>query len=506
MAALGDLRMTNFWKRLSLTGKIFTAIALTSTIIVVVMAVLVGLNMRAGFARYLVQAEINRFDQLEQALAEAHNENTPGWPELVAAPRQWKKFVRVNFRPGRGPRSSLENSENSQPRENRRRPKRDDPLRLAARISLLGDKGEFLVGSTSKGRLFVQRPIMAIGAPDGAKPIGWIGLSAPKGAAGPADSVFLWGQLRSLILASLLALALSAFAAFILARQFLVPVKVLANGARALAAGDYANRMKNGRHDELGDLIAHYNSLAESLEAAENAERQWITDTSHELQTPLAVLRAEIEALQDGVRKPTESVLDSLHASIMRLSHLVGDLNTLSRTREGGFSLAPVRLDLRDILEEAIEHARLGFKHANLEFKYQFSDPLILDCDRHRIRQLIDNLLENARRYTSAPGEVVLTVESDGISLSLCIEDTAPCPPDNSLKHLFERFYRVEASRSREHGGSGLGLSICQAIVKAHGGTIQAERSLLGGLKISVLLPHNANSKSIDGKKNAAQS
>lgn len=495
--------MIKFWKRLSLTGKIFTAVATTSTIIVIVMAVLVGLNMRAGFARYLVQAEINRFDELEQALAATHKATAPGWPELTETPRKWRLFVKNNVRPGRGRKAFQSSGDDVSPPPARPRPRRDDPLRLAARISLLDANGDYLVGSKRRGPLFAQRPITAVGAPEGAAPIGWIGLSPPQGAAGPADSVFLRGQIRSLVLASIFALALSAVAAFFLARQFLVPVKSLAGGARALASGDYANRMKNDRYDELGDLIEHFNSLAENLEAAENSERQWITDTSHELQTPLAVLRAEIEALQDGVRQPTDSVLAGLHTSIMRLSHLVGDINTLSRTREGGFSLSPVSCDLRDIIDDAVEDAKPGFDASDLVFEVTCDEPLMLDCDRHRIRQLLDNLLENARRYTTGPGKVILVAKSEAASISICLEDTSPCPPESVIDRLFERFYRVEASRSREYGGSGLGLSICQAIANAHGGTITAQQSSLGGLKIIVQLPHTHRPHKKERAKNA---
>lgn len=479
-----------FWKRLSLTGKIFAAIALTATLIVVVMAVLVGLNMKAGFARYVVQAEINRFDDLEQALAEAHDSQIPGWPELVSSRKAWREFIRDNFRPKRARRANKQRADNERPKQRgNKRPRPEDPLRLNARISLLDANGDFLIGTANGGPHFVTRAIVAENQPDGSTPIGWIGLAAPSGAAGAADAVFLWEQLKSLVLVSLVALALSAFAAFVLARQFLAPVKALEHGARALAAGNYDSRMTHDRHDELGSLIDHYNVLAKSLEAAENAERQWITDTSHELQTPLAVLRAEIEALQDGVRKPTETVLAGLHASVMRLSHLVGDLNTLSRTREGGFSLALSEVDLSDIIDEAAELAGPGFTDAELTFRETHAGPLVIECDRHRIRQLLDNLLENSRRYTSSPGSIVLTAHSDETEVFLRIEDTAPCPPVEKIEHIFERFYRAEASRSRAHGGSGLGLAICQAIVKAHAGRIEASASTMGGLRIDVALP-----------------
>lgn len=124
-----------------------------------------------------------------------------------------------------------------------------------------------------------------------------------------------------------------------------------------MKAGDFTARIQLRRHDELGVLIDHHNALAATLEAADNAERQWITDTSHELQTPLANLRAEIEAIQDGVRKPTESVIASLHASVMRLSRLVGDLNTLSRTREGALAIQPQWTNISGTIEAAVAEA-----------------------------------------------------------------------------------------------------------------------------------------------------
>lgn len=478
------------WRRLSLTTKMFIAIALTSAIIVAVMAGMVALNMRAGFSHYLLQAEINRFDGLVQALSQAHKPGQSGWPELVGHPRKWHRFVGRNFRPGR--RRLAPGTTGIRPDLQRPNRPRRDPLQLAARISLLNANRDLLAGRRLQGRNFIDRPITAPHAAQNAPPLGWLRLAEPLGARRSADSVFLSGQLQSLMLAALLAVLLSALTAWLLARQFLAPVRQLAKGAQTLAAGNFSARIPNGRHDELGALIEHYNSLAESLEAADKAERQWITDTSHELQTPLAVMRAEIEALQDGVREPDRKTFANLHDSVMRLSHLVGDLNALARTREGKLSLSLVKTDLNAIIRDAIDHHEPAINKAGLKLTSDLSGSLQICCDKLRIRQLVDNILENSRRYTTAPGKINVLTHAADHTVTLTIEDSAPSPPPDSLAQIFDRFYRVEPSRSRKHGGSGLGLAICKAITKAHGGKIYAAGSTNGGLKITVQLPVRA--------------
>jgi two-component system sensor histidine kinase BaeS len=346
-----------------------------------------------------------------------------------------------------------------------------------------------LAGPEDSGGLVATRPITVTDADGQGVTVGWIALAAPEGGVVTADSVFLAGQFRALILSALLAIVVSAIAAFLLARQFLAPVRTLLRGTEVLAAGDYGTRMANPRQDEFGELIDHFNALAESLEAAERAERQWLSDASHELQTPLAVLRAEIEALQDGVRQPDEKTLSEMNASILRLSNLVGDLNALSHAREGKLLAAMADDDLSAIVKAAAEAARPRLSEAGLSLETGIDGPLAFRCDRGRIRQLVDNLLENARRYTTAPGRVSISLARVGGGLTLIVEDTAPAPPEEAMSKLFDRFYRADASRARQLGGSGLGLAICRAIVVAHGGTIAARRSALGGLAVRVVFP-----------------
>lgn len=239
----------------------------------------------------------------------------------------------------------------------------------------------------------------------------------------------------------------------------------------------------------MGDLIGHYNRLAETLARTSQAEHEWISNTSHELQTPLAVLRAQIEALQDGVRQPDAETLAEMHAAQMRLSRLVHDLKILPFSRDAEFMADLRREDLVEISKEAVEIARPALEAAGLDIECSFPEALPLRCDRLRVAQVIDNLLQNAARYTDAPGKVRLVIRRRDGFAHVSIDDTPPTAPDGALPRLFDRFYRAEGSRSRALGGSGLGLSVSKAIVEAHGGTITAAVSDLGGLNVTFTLP-----------------
>lgn len=357
------------------------------------------------------------------------------------------------------------------------------------RLILLDAQGTRVAGGDPAGGTPEETvPILAPDAPDGA-PIGWLGITAPGQIQSQTDALFLRSQFRALILAALVALALSGVAAALLARQFLVPIRALERGAKRLAGGEYSARIPDDRGDELGQLIGHYNALAESLEAAERAQSQWISDTSHELQTPLAVLRAHIEALQDGVRQADPATLATMEDAVTRLTRLIADLRLLSEWREGALTAHAGPPDLSALVRDAISATRGQVAAAGLELTADIAEPIPLVCDAGRIRQVLDNLLANSLRHTDAPGTIRLRAWRSDDRAFLTVDDTPPAPPEPDLPRLFDRFYRTDASRSRASGGSGLGLAICKAIVEAHGGQIRAARSALGGLHVQVILP-----------------
>lgn len=481
--------------RKSLAAQIFVAIAATAVLIIAIMAMLVAFSMRDGFAQYLLRGELAQFDTLEQALIEAHVSDAKGWPEFANDPNRWKEFVGAHFLPlGRegGWRPERPNG----PPPDRlagprppRGPVRGGRLLISGRLMLLDPDGAHIIGAKERAGLFEQRAICVDANCQDGELLGYIGLNAPLSYAKGSDSFFLRRQYNSLGLSALLAVLLSAIAAFFVARQILVPIRQLEAGAKTMAAGDYSTRIRQGRSDELGQLIGHYNALAVTLERIDKAEREWISNTSHELQTPLATLRAQIEAVQDGVRKPDADTLAGMHAAMMRLSRLIQDIKILSHSREGGLITALHPEDLNGIVREAANTARPQLEMKEIDLELDLQGKVLLMCDRVRMGQVIDNLLQNAARYTNGPGHVRLRVRDIGGKVILRVEDTPPAPPAMDMPKLFDRFYRAESSRSRAFGGSGLGLSVCRAIVEAHGGTIAAEPSSMGGLLVNITLP-----------------
>ncbi|MBK1730654.1 ATP-binding protein [Thiococcus pfennigii] len=302
---------------------------------------------------------------------------------------------------------------------------------------------------------------------------------------------FLKRQTEALLVIAAGMIALSAMLALVLARRLTHRLFAFQSAARQLAAGDYGARVTAAGHDELGRLGADINALAEALELNEQARRQWVADISHELRTPLALLRAELEALQDGVRPLDRDAIDSLLTDTLRLGRLVDDLYELSMTDLGALSYRKEPVEPGAIIEADVESFTTRYAAAGLtlHLERRLGAPVTMLADPHRLSQLVRNLLQNSLQYTDPGGGLTVTLQRDAQALICDFEDTAPGVPGEALAHLFDRLYRVDASRSRHTGGAGLGLAICQNIVAAHGGTIRARPARGGGLWIRIRLP-----------------
>jgi two-component system sensor histidine kinase BaeS len=330
-----------------------------------------------------------------------------------------------------------------------------------------------------------RRPIVVDG-----RTVGYLGVArSPR----PSDAMALafLEQLRSslwLIVAA--AVALSALAAVLLARHFRQPILQLADGAGALAGGRYDVRLPAVRSDELGELARHFNALAQQLESAESARRQWVADTSHELRTPLAVLRAQLEALQDGVRSATPETLEAMLRQVLALNKLIDELYALARADVGALDCKPAPLDLWAFAAAHAQGFAARLQAAGLTLAFGARPPRTLAlADPDRLRQVLDNLFENSLRYTAPGGSIAVHAQAEGGQLQLLIDDSAPGVPDGALARLAERFYRVDASRSRAHGGAGLGLALCRRLLEAQGGSLTFAHSPLGGLRVILSLP-----------------
>nr|WP_235538052.1 ATP-binding protein [Pelomonas sp. Root1217] len=230
--------------------------------------------------------------------------------------------------------------------------------------------------------------------------------------------------------------------------------------------------------------------MAEALQRLESSRQRWIAELSHELRTPLAVLRGEVEALVDGIRPLDSTALTSLQEEIKRLSRLVEDFHLLATSELRSLPcefepVAPVAL-----LQAALERIAPRARARGLVIEATL--PQVLPAaywDAVRISQLLANLLENSLRYTEAPGLLQVSARSLGTAIEVRIEDTPPGVAEAELDRLFDPLYRVDPSRSRAFGGSGLGLAIARAIALAHGGGLHAEASALGGLAMVLTLP-----------------
>lgn len=291
--------------------------------------------------------------------------------------------------------------------------------------------------------------------------------------------------------AGIVVLALLGLAAWIFARHLLAPIRDLRRGARRIAEGRFDTRVPVRRADELGELARHFNAMAERLAQGEESRRAWIADASHELRTPLAVLRAEIEALQDGVRTADAATFARLHKQVKQLATLVDDLRLTLHQEPGRGGMEDRPFAPLAVLEETIAAFRERYAAAGLaiEVAGTLDKRRLMRGDARRLAQVFANLFENTRRYTDAGGRLRIAVEAGAERLTLRFDDTAPAPPADALPHLFERFFRAESSRNRTLGGSGLGLAICRTLVEAHGGRIDAAASELGGLAVRIELP-----------------
>lgn len=320
--------------------------------------------------------------------------------------------------------------------------------------------------------------------------IGYLGYLREHQLGDELDQIFAREQRNSLIYAALGLLLISALIAWPLAAWLVRPIRQLTLGADQLAAGDYAIRLPTTRRDELGDLAENFNRLAETLEQNLEARQQWIAEISHELRTPVAILRGEIEAIQDKIRPASEQNMGSLHQEVGRLNQLIDDLHELTMADLGALNYQMGEVDLAELLRECIDNHETALANSGLEVRIQGGKQAVKVLgDDSRLMQVLDNLLQNSLRYTQAPGQIVIRLARQGRQVGLKWSDTAPGVKDEDLPRLFDRLYRAEKSRSRKLGGSGLGLAITEKIIQAHQGSIRASHSSLGGLSIALILP-----------------
>ncbi len=365
---------------------------------------------------------------------------------------------------------------------------------MGQRLRLADAEGNLLVDtadSNPAGKLSATEMEDAIALKVDGRTVGYL---LPEGGMGynQGDETFLVGRItNAALLAGLIAGVLALLLATYLAYQLLRPVQELTVAAQHMAAGDLSQRVTvRSKDDELAALGIAFNQMADSLQKAEQSRRAMTADVAHELRNPLAVQRANLEALQDGRYPLTPENLAPILEQNQLLTRLVDDLRTLALADSGQLTLVRTPTNLLDLVPRVIERFLPQADSRSIRIETQFPESLPrLELDAQRIEQILNNLLSNALRYTPDGGRVIVGLTAHPGQVNLTVRDSGPGIPPESLPYIFDRFYRAERSRNRAEGGTGLGLAIARQLAQAHGGSLSAANHPEGGAVFTLTLP-----------------
>jgi signal transduction histidine kinase len=295
---------------------------------------------------------------------------------------------------------------------------------------------------------------------------------------------------RSLLLGGSVAIAIALLLTFVLSRRMTSPIGALAKAAKRLGRGDLSQRVQLGSKGEVAALAQAFNTMAADLEHDEQLRRNLVADVAHELRTPLSNIQGYLEAIRDRVMKPNAATIRSLNEEVALLSRLVNELQDLSLAEAGELKLVYQAEDITKLVKQAVTPLQPQLTAKELSLSLDLPDNLPpVNIDWQQVNQVLHNLLENAVAYTHKGGTINVAAAKQGDWVEVSVSDTGEGIPAEDLPNIFERFYRVDKSRARVTGGSGLGLTIAKRLVEAHGGTIKVQSKLGKGSRFSFTIP-----------------
>jgi signal transduction histidine kinase len=365
---------------------------------------------------------------------------------------------------------------------------------MGQRLLLADATGAVVAGSRqaeNRGKLTSTELAASIPLNAGGKIVGYLYITGGMGINAGYGQQLLSRLNRGVVIAGFIAGGLGLLLALGLAYTLLRPVRELTVAAQKLAEGDLTQRVPIHGDDELATLGKTFNQMADSLQSAEESRRLMTADIAHELRTPLAVQRANLEALQDGVYPLTVENLSPVIEQNHMLAHLVEDLRTLALADAGQIVLERIPTDLTSLAMRIVEHfqPQATAQQARMNMLPPVAPLPLIPLDPIRVEQMLTNLLSNALRYTPQGGQIDVAVTASPKVARLTVHDSGPGIPEEALPFIFERFYRVDKSRSRTEGGSGLGLAIARNLARAHGGELTATNHASGGALFTLTLP-----------------
>ncbi len=501
--------------QLRLFHKLFFLVALTALIASLAMAGVMSLNLSRGFADYLDARDEEMLDGLvssiNTSLATDGNREAleDGDLTLAEAIRSMARTGQIrglrNPRPRRQadrprPANSIDIDrvetapDGPPPRERQLRrgrpPPPPPPDSFGPRLLIFDADNVQIIGPPppkgDRGSNMIERDIEVDGTMWGTARL------LPRGPSPDnVDARFLRSQYIGSAILTIVLLILAGVAALWFARAGAKRLGDMQKATDAIAHGDLEARVTTKGSDEIAAMGENINVMAASLAKLDGARRRWLAEIGHELRTPLTVLVGELDALQDGVRPINMAAVQSLSDEAKLLSRLVEDLHFLAISDLSG---PPCQFDHTDaavLIKNVAVRFAPQMKKAGLQLDIDLGayKSMPVYWDNTRIEQLLGTLLTNSERYTDAPGTVRIGLKREDEMVSIAIEDSPPGVPAEHLPHLFEPLYRLDEARNRATGGSGLGLAVSKTIVRAHGGTITAAPSPMGGLLVEVCLP-----------------
>lgn len=314
--------------------------------------------------------------------------------------------------------------------------------------------------------------------------VGTLDARVPQATIPAVDKDFQ-SSVNRLLAAGALAAALVALSAGVYtARRATAPVAELTHAADDLAAGRRDRRATTIPDNEIGQLATAFNTMADRVEKEDGLRRAFAADVAHELRTPLAIQRSELEAIQDGIREPTDKVIGSLHDENLRLTRLVADLEALASADAAAFTLEREPVSLTELVTAAVTGLAGAFTEAGITLHTDL-DEVLVDGDPVRLRQIVTNQLTNALKFVPSGGTVTVGLREEDAWAVLRVTDTGPGIPSDELPRVFDRFFR---SRSARADGSGIGLAVAAELTAAHGGTLTADSEVGRGTTFTTRL------------------
>ena len=456
--------------------KLFLASSMSFLVVIGLILFVIQWRFQQDLTRYINNIETNQLEIFASELEDYYAE-VQTWDFLESNPR----IAELILRESRSFDQNIIIAPRAMRERRRFRFSFDEPkdTRAMGRLILLNQEREVIIGAKELPENLIQIPINFEN-----EVVGILALLPSNKLFENIDVQFADAQRQALYLSGFVALLIAAIISLILTQNISGPIRKLARATRSLISGEFKTRVNITNKDELGKLSRDFNILAKTLDKEAESADKWLADISHELRTPLAILKSELEAIEDGIREFDEETLNSLTHEVKRINTLVNDLYELSLSDLGAMKYQMLETDIKTNIESSIESFRDRYNEAEIDIKTDLNEVGNILGDQHRLTQLFTNLLENTLKYTDGPGSLNINMHGLDNEIIISFSDTAPGVDEATLDKIFDRFYRVELSRSREMGGAGLGLSICSEIVDAHSGSIKAKQSSMGGLEI----------------------